>query len=74
MAIDVREEVPAMEEMPRWMWHWLEEWRVQQRRQVDALEDVAAELKRLRVLQEYHQGVRVVEDRNGVRVEGETTR
>ncbi len=72
MAVGIREEGPAME-LPRWSWHWLEEWRTSQRRQVDALENIAAELKRLRMLKEYHQGVRVVDDGNRVWVEGETT-
>ncbi len=56
-------------ELPRWAWHWLEEWKARQCRQVEALESIATELKRLRELQEHRLGVDVLRKDGDVETE-----
>jgi hypothetical protein len=52
-------------DLPRGAWKWLEVTRVQQRRQTEAIENVALELEKLRILKERQLGMRVRETESG---------
>jgi hypothetical protein len=52
-------------DLPRGAWKWLEVTPVQQRRQTEAIENVALELEKLRILKERQLGMRVRETESG---------
>ena len=52
-------------ELPRGAWQAIERFGVQQKRQTEALENLAGEVEKLRVLREYELGLVVSESASG---------